>query len=170
MDRIDQPLVGHWNAGGGRRMTAIEIARSVPAWVWRRTAHFSRFIAVGAAGLAVNQTTFWLLEGHMHYLMAAALATIASTTFNFTFIEAWVFRGRSRRGVGGLTRRFAAYGGVNSAALVFRLPLLYVLVSWIGMSSVWGNLITLMALTLVRFTVSDRVIWPSRQTIPAEAQ
>ena len=170
MDRFYQPLVGHRSASGGSRMTAIEIARSLPARAWRRTAHFSRFTAVGAAGLAVNQAAFWLLEGHLHYLIAAALATIASTTFNFTFIETWVFRGRSRRGVGGLSRRFAAYGGVNSAALLFRLPLLYVLVSWIGMSSVWGNLITLVALTLVRFTVSDRLIWPSRQTIPAEAQ
>jgi putative flippase GtrA len=151
-------------------MTAIGTARGLASRAWRRTAHFSRFTAVGAAGLAVNQAAFWLLEGHMHYLVAAALATIVSTTFNFTFIETWVFRGRTRRGVGGLTRRFAAYGGINSAALLFRLPLLYVLVSWIGMSSAWANLITLVALTLVRFTVSDRLIWPSRQTIPAEAQ
>jgi dolichol-phosphate mannosyltransferase len=151
-------------------VTATTIARSLVERAWARTAHFSRFTAVGAAGLAVNQAAFWLLEDHMHYLVAAALATIASTTFNFTFIEAWVFRGRSRPGIGGLTRRFAAYGGVNSAALLFRLPLLYVLVSWLGMSSVWGNLLTLVALTLVRFTVSDRLIWPSRQTIPAEAQ
>jgi len=73
-------------------VTATTIARSLVERAWVRTAHFSRFTAVGAAGLAVNQAAFWLLEGHMHYLLAAALATIASTTFNFTFIEAWVFR------------------------------------------------------------------------------
>jgi putative flippase GtrA len=144
----------------------------VPAATRGHVVHFSRFTAVGAAGLAVNQALFWLITSvePKHYLVAAVVATIGSTTFNFAGIESWVFRGRRQPGFGGLARRYAAYGGVNGAALLFRLPLLYVLVQWIHMPSLWGNLLTLVALTLVRFAVSDRLIWPGKQTISAEAQ
>jgi putative flippase GtrA len=139
---------------------------------WKRMAHFSRFTAVGAAGLAVNQALLWVLvsDAGLQYLLGAALATMGSTTFNFAGIECWVYRGRSRPGVGGLARRFAAYGAVNGAALLFRLPLLFVLTSGLHIHYLLGNLITLAALTLARFALSDRLIWPGKQTIQAEAQ
>lgn len=176
MDRFDQPLGRHRSGFGGGSVRAAEAmsgwAGKVPAATRGRVVHFSRFTAVGAAGLAVNQGLFWLITSvaPQHYLVAAVVATIGSTTFNFAGIELWVFRGRRQPGVGGLARRFAAYGGVNTAALLFRLPLLYVLVQWLHMPSLWGNLLTLVMLTLVRFAVSDRLIWPGKQTIPAEAQ
>jgi putative flippase GtrA len=138
---------------------------------WAKAAHFSRFTAVGALGLIVNQGLFSLLASAApsQYLLAAALATLGSTTFNFAGIEAWVFRGRSRPGFGGLARRFAAYGAVNGVALLVRLPLLYVATSALHGNYLLANLITLAALTLARFALSDRLIWPGRQTIPAEA-
>ena len=143
------------------------------ARVWTRIAHFSRFTAVGAAGIVVNQALLWVLvsgAGMQNVLAAAALATVGSSTFNFVGTESWVFRGRSRPGVGGLTRRFAAYGAVNGAALIVRLPLLYVLTSGLHIHYLWGNLISIGVLTVARFALSDRLIWPRRHTIPAEAQ
>ncbi|HEY8634217.1 MAG TPA: GtrA family protein [Candidatus Dormibacteraeota bacterium] len=138
---------------------------------WAKAAHFSRFTAVGAAGLIVNQGLFSLMasQAPTQYLLAAALATVGSTTFNFAGIEAWVFRGRSRPGFGGLARRFAAYGAVNGVALLVRLPLLFLVTSALGGNYLLANLITLAALTFARFALSDRLIWPGRRTIPAEA-
>ena len=176
MDRFEQPLGRHRSGFGGGSVRAAEVmsgwAGRVPAATRVRVVHFSRFTAVGAAGLAVNQGLFWLITSVVpqHYLVAAVVATIGSTTFNFAGIESWVFRGRRQPGFGALARRYAAYGGVNSVALLFRLPLLYVLVQWLHMSSLWGNLLTLVLLTLVRFAISDRLIWSGKQTIPAEAQ
>jgi putative flippase GtrA len=143
------------------------------ARVWARIAHLSRFTAVGAAGIVVNQGLLWLLvsgAGMQNLLGAAALSTVGSSTFNFVGTESWVFRGRSRPGLGGLARRFAAYGAVNGAALLVRLPLLYVLTSGLHIHYLWGNLISIGVLTLARFALSDRLIWPRRHTIPAEAQ
>jgi putative flippase GtrA len=136
-----------------------------------RVAHFSRFTAVGAAGLVVNQGLFWLLasEAHVNYLVAAVLATLGSTTFNFAGIESWVFRGRGRPGGSGVARRFIAYAGVNGASLVLRLPALALITFALHGNYVWANLITLAALTVARFALSDRLIWPGRQAIQVEA-
>lgn len=137
-----------------------------------KVAHFSRFTAVGAAGLVVNQGLFWLLasEAHVNYLVAAVLATVGSTTFNFAGIEAWVFRGRTRRGGTGLARRFVAYAGINGASLVLRLPALALITFALHDNYFWANLITLAALTVARFALSDRLIWPGQQVIRVEAQ
>ena len=139
-----------------------------------RIAHLSRFTAVGAAGIVVNQGLLWLLVlamGTQNLLGAAALATVGSSTFNFVGTESWVFRGRSRPGAGGVARRFAAFGAINGAALLVRLPLLYVLtLPGLHIHYLLANLISIGVLTLARFALSDRLIWPRTHTIPAEAQ
>jgi dolichol-phosphate mannosyltransferase len=147
-------------------------ARGWPGRAWSRRAHLSRFTAVGIAGLAVNQGLLWLLvsEGQLWYLLGAALATVGSTTFNFIGTESWVFRGRGRDGIPGLARRFAAYGAVNGGALIFRLPLLYALTEWARIHYLLGNLITFGALTLIRFAISDRLIWSGSRRTPAEVK
>jgi putative flippase GtrA len=137
-----------------------------------KVAHFSRFTAIGAAGLVVNQGLFWVLasEAHVNYLVAAVLATVGSTTFNFAGIESWVFRGRSRPGGAGVARRFVAYAGVNGGSLLLRLPALALVTFALHGNYFWANLITLAALTVVRFALSDRLIWPGGQAIRVEAQ
>ena len=144
----------------------------VPAATRGRVVHFSRFTAVGAAGLAVNQGLFWLMTSAapQHYLVAAVAATVGSTTFNFAGIEAWVFRGRRQPGRRAMAKRYLAYAAVNSTALLLRLPALYALTHLLQGNYLWANLITLVALTAARFALSDRLIWPGgKQTIPAEA-
>ena len=148
-------------------------------WAGRITAatrghmvHFSRFAAVGATGLGVNQGLFWLITSMApdHYLVAAVVATIGSTTFNFAGIESWVFRGRRQPGRRAMARRYLTYAAVNSTALLLRLPALYALTHLLQGNYLWANLITLVAFTVARFALSDRLIWPGgKQTIPAEA-
>ena len=147
-------------------------AGRVPAATRGRVVHFSRFTAVGAAGLAVNQGLFWLATSISpeHYLVAAVVATVGSTTFNFAGIETWVFRRRRQPGLRPMVRRYMAYAAINSAALLLRLPALYLLTNVLHHNYLLANLITLVALTVARFALSDRLIWPGKQTIPAEAQ
>jgi dolichol-phosphate mannosyltransferase len=153
-------------------MTTRERARGFLGQAWTRSAHLSRFTAVGIAGLAVNQLLLWLLvsEANVWYLLGAALATVGSTSFNFVGTESWVFRGRGHGGIPGLARRFAAYGAINGAALLVRLPLLYALTEWAHIHYLLGNLISIAALTLVRFAISDRLIWSGSRQIPAEVK
>jgi len=118
----------------------------------------SRFLVVGLLGILVNQTLLWILVevGRLHYLFATVLATQGSTGFNFIWVELWVFSGRTK---GNLLRRFFAFDALNSAALLLRLPLIFILTSGLHIHYLASNLITIGILTLGRFLISDGLIW-----------
>ena len=126
----------------------------------------SQFATVGALGLVVNQVLLWLLYDVLnihHLLLAAAIATQCSTTFNFIGTEAWVFGSRRVGGAAGIVKRFVVYDAVNSTALLVRLPLLQFLTAGFPhFNYLLANLITLVLLTLVRFVIADSVIWSNR--------
>lgn len=133
--------------------------------VVRKLVSGSQFATVGALGLVVNQVLLWLLVdvAHIgHLLLAAAIATQGSTTFNFIGTESWVYGSRRSGGAWGIARRFLAYDAINSVALIARLPLLQFLYAGLGMNYLVANLITLVALTLARFLIADTVIWSNR--------
>jgi putative flippase GtrA len=73
-----------------------------------------------------------------------------------------VFSGRRAGGTAGVVKRFLAYDAVNSTALIVRLPALQVLVVGLHVNPFVANLITLVALTLVRYALADSVIWSNR--------
>ena len=58
---------------------------------------------------------------------------------------------------------------MNNTALVLRIPLLYLLVTGIGVHHVIGNVASLLVLTLIRFGVADTYIW-ARAEAPAAYQ
>jgi dolichol-phosphate mannosyltransferase len=125
----------------------------------------SQFATVGALGLVVNQVLLWLLIDVLrvgHLLLAAAIATQGSTTFNFIGTESWVYGSRRVGGVMGVVRRFVAYDAINSTALLVRLPLLQVLTAGMRMNYLVANLLTLVLLTVLRFLIADSVIWSNR--------
>src|SRR3954454_23214891 len=122
----------------------------------------SRFVLfglVGVSGIVVNSLALWALHMNvlqLHYLDAAALATQVSTLWNFVLTDRVVFRSRRRQdgGWGRMWRFFL----MNNLALLLRLPLLAVLVH-IGLGVLWANLLTLVALFVVRYVISDRHIF-----------
>jgi dolichol-phosphate mannosyltransferase len=125
----------------------------------------SQFATVGALGLLVNQAILWFLVDVVqtgHLLISAVIATQASTTFNFIGTESWVFGSRRSGGALGVVRRFIVYDAINSSALVVRLPLLQVMTAGLHMNYLVANLISLVALTILRFLVADSVIWAKR--------
>ncbi len=128
------------------------------------TLQFARFLTVGLTGLLVNSLVLWLateLLG-LHYLVSAVLATEGSTLWNFALTELWVFSGmRARRG--GL-KRLLMFFLMNNAALAVRGPMIYVLTSVLGVYYLASNILSLVALTILRYAVADKWIWGRANT------
>jgi glycosyltransferase involved in cell wall biosynthesis len=119
---------------------------------------FSRFGLVGATGIVVNMALFAALHAiGLHYLLAAVLATQGSTLWLYLLTDRWVFAGRANRR--STRSRVVMYFGLNNAAFLLRGPLLILLIGGLGLDPLLGNLLSLLALTLVRFVAADSLIW-----------
>jgi dolichol-phosphate mannosyltransferase len=133
---------------------------------WPRLVIMARFAAVGASGIVVNQLVLWLwvAGARGHYLLGAVVATQASSTWNFCLTERWVFPAAGARRLGS---RFLLFLGMNNSTLLLRIPALALLTSFLGINYLVSNLLTLVVLFLLRFLVSDRLIWrPARPDFP----
>jgi putative flippase GtrA len=119
------------------------------------------FGLIGLSGIAVNTATLWVLYDvlGLHHLLGAALATQASTAWNFVLTDSLVYR-RQRHGA--RSGRAARFFVMNNLLLLARLPFLQILVS-AGVDVLVANVVTLVALFLVRFLLSDRVIYQRRE-------
>jgi len=124
----------------------------------RARARMVLFGLVGLSGIVVNSAALWLFHLHafqLHYLVAAALATQASTLWNFVLTDRLVFRTADKDGRWGRLWRFFL---LNNLALLLRLPLLAALVH-AGLGVLPANLVTLLAIFAVRYAISDRLIF-----------
>ena len=120
-----------------------------------------RFLIVGAFGILVNSVAmaaFTEVFG-IYYLVAAVLATQVSTFSNFSGTEWWVFGNRSEAQKGSRWRRLLGFFAMNNATLLLRGPFLAFLVSMLGMHYLVANLLSLVVFTILRFGLSDRLIW-----------
>jgi dolichol-phosphate mannosyltransferase len=126
-------------------------------------ARFGRFGVVGVSGLVVNTLLLAVLAGPLGigYIAAAILATQGSTLWNFNLTELWVFADRQHRR--SWSQRIGMFFLMNNAALPLRVPIIFVLTSALGMHYLVSNLVSLLALTLLRFAVADTVIWGKAQ-------
>lgn len=94
----------------------------------------------------------------VQYLAGAFLATQGSTTWNFVGTEWWAFRGRHSR-VSLPTRAVLFFAMNNLALLLVRVPVLWGLTSGLGVHYLLSNLVSLIVVVVVRFSLADRVIW-----------
>ncbi|WP_051745105.1 glycosyltransferase [Streptomyces yerevanensis] len=132
--------------------------RSGVAGGQRQLLRMAAFGAVGASGIVVNTAALWLFFEVLgvHHLVGAALATQFSTAWNFVLTDTVVYRKGQRQGTWyGRAGRFFA---MNNLLLVARLPLLQWLVV-AGTGVLAANALTLVGLFLLRFLISDRVIY-----------
>jgi dolichol-phosphate mannosyltransferase len=122
--------------------------------------HLARFLSVGASGVLVNSVLMALFAEAFafHYLASAVLATQGSTMWNFGLSETWVFRERRSR-PDRIWHRLAHFVLMNNMLLALRSPLLALGVTVFGVHYLWANLLSLFVVTLLRFAVSDRLIW-----------
>jgi len=143
-----------------RRQHLIRQIRQRPPTARERMAQLLRMVLfglVGVSGLAVNTGALWLFYERLgvHHLAGAALATQVSTTWNFFLVEGLVYRGTGNGTRGGRATRFVL---MNNLLMLARLPVFQVFV-WAGTQVLVANGITLAGLFLLRFLVSDRVIY-----------
>jgi dolichol-phosphate mannosyltransferase len=129
------------------------------------------FGLVGLSGVVVNTLVLWVFHHGLGRgeLVAAALATQASTVWNFGWTDLLVYRGEKR---GSRRSRAVRFWVMNNLLLLGRLPLIVVLLA-AGMDVLWANGLTLVLLFVVRFLVSDRVIYADQggaQDAPAGAR
>jgi glycosyltransferase involved in cell wall biosynthesis len=139
-----------------RRLLVLRLRTLLPG---SRTgiAKVAGFAAVGASGIVVNSAALWsLVRGaHSPVLLAAILATQASTVWNFVLTDTVVFRGPKRHR---LRRRFLGFAAINNALLVARLPVLAALLH-LHVHYLVANAATLLAVFAVRFVLSDRLLF-----------
>jgi dolichol-phosphate mannosyltransferase len=119
----------------------------------------SRFGLVGASGLVVNTVliAFFTEIVGLHFLVSAIVATQGSTLWNFALTEKWVFTRGDRKHT--LGWRAAMYFLVNNATLLVRGPMLIALVTVLSMNYLVANVVSLLALALLRYGLSDLWIW-----------
>jgi dolichol-phosphate mannosyltransferase len=157
------PFVFGERHAGESKASAREAARYARQ-LWRlrgRTfaGRFARFATVGASGLVVNTLLLaGLTEGlGIYYIFAAILATQGSTLWNYLLTEWWVFKSaRHRRRA---AQRAAMFFAVNNSALLLRVPLLWLLTTVGGIHYLVSNVLTVVVLLVVRFTLADTWIW-----------
>ncbi len=100
---------------------------------------------------------FWTGVLHVHYLLGAGLATQASTLWNFIFTEFWVFS--DRRTKQGRLSRLIRFFIMNNLALAARGPMLYVLTSLLAIHYLISNILSLVLMTVIRYSLASGWIW-----------
>jgi dolichol-phosphate mannosyltransferase len=137
----------------------MRLARSLVRLSLGSNRRLARFLLVGATGFLVNNAVMALLTeaAGLYYLLSAVAATGVTTLWNFSLTERWVFGDRSRPEV--RTRRFGAYALLSAAGLAARAPLLFLLTSVLGLHYLISNVLTIGALTGVRYALAARWIW-----------
>ena len=135
----------------------------------QRFRHLVPFALVGLSGLLVNSAILALATRAFGLRMltpSTALATAGSTVWNFTLTEVWVFRDRRRPG---WIRRLVLFFIMNNAALLLRVPIINELTFGLGVHYLISNVLSIGAVTLVRYLFSDALIWRStRKREPAQ--
>lgn len=141
-----------------RHFARLECSRlaalATSAWAERAIA----FGAVGTSGLVINSLVLAMLVqwGGLAYVVAAVLATQASSSWNWLGSELVVFRGAKPRS---LLARFWRSMLLNNGALVVRVPILAALVELLGMNYLVANAVTLVGVFALRFLFHDRWIY-----------
>lgn len=154
---------------GQSKASGVEVARYLSLlWSLRvgdNGTQFVKFATVGLSGIVVNSlalavATDWL---GIYYLLSAALATVASTVWNFALTEWWVF-GKNQSG---MFKRFSMFFVMNNIALALRGPVIYGMTTGLGVHYVISNLVSLGLLTVARFFLADAWIWGKSKKTPA---
>ncbi|HEX7498281.1 MAG TPA: glycosyltransferase family 39 protein [Candidatus Limnocylindrales bacterium] len=137
----------------------VQMLKGTEARIPPRLITVARFLLVGLSGIAVNEVVYIGLVEKLAvwFVLAAILSTQVSTTWNFLGNEVWTFSGR--RFAGPVVVRYLAYSGVNNSLLLLRVPMLFLMADFGHLTPGWSNLIALGVLFVVRFAVSDGLVW-----------
>ena len=164
----------------GQRFAGESKASAAEAWnyinlLWTMrfgegSVRFIGFALVGVSGILVNSLVLFLAteQIHLYYLISAAIATIASTVWNFSLTEAFVYRSKNQ--AQGRAKRLGLFFVMNVLALGLRAPIMYVLTTLLGVYYVVSNLASLVIMTVLRFLLADNIIWGQKSPQPSDSK
>ncbi len=122
------------------------------------------FSLVGMVGMVIQLLVLsWLLAEGLHYLTATVLAVEAAVLNNFLWHERWTWRERTQLRSRTLSRllRFNLTVGVLSIAQ--NVVLMKILVGFLAIHVLAGNLISITICGFANFLLSDRLVFPMSQ-------
>lgn len=130
----------------------------------------AKFLSVGVTGIVVNILALLMLTELLgfFYLVSVVLATQVSSLWNFGLTESWVFA--SRRRTAGLGARMLKFLGINNLALLARGPIIVVMTSLLSIHYALSVLVSLLALALLRYVISDSWIWKRDAVLATKRQ
>jgi dolichol-phosphate mannosyltransferase len=125
---------------------------------------FTRFAAVGASGVLVNNGVLYLAveRVHLYPVAAAVLATETAILSNFTLNDRWTFRDikNSRKWLG----RLAHYNAVVLGGLVIAVLTLFALTSWLHVHYLIANLVGIAAGTAWNYCMNLTITWRQKDS------
>ncbi len=116
------------------------------------------FGSVGLTGFLPNLAVLWLLTHAfgVHYTTGTLVATQVAILWNFILIDLFIFHGRRRWRWRG---RLMSFVLLNNVDLLFRVPLLIVLVEYAALGVLSGTIVTVLIAFAFRFVIPERVIY-----------
>src|SRR5215217_7261802 len=163
---------GHRNAGESKASLSetIKFFRGLYRLRMAGNANFVRFLLVGVSGLVVNSLALYAFTelASLPILISAAIATQVSTLWNFGLTETWVFGKRETERP--FLQRLVGFLLVNNLLLVVRGPIMTLLVDRGGVHYLVANLVSLFAMTVLRYLLADKWIWNKDKTNTTEEE
>ncbi len=157
---------GHRNAGESKASIkeTVKFFRGLYRLRMAGKTNFLKFLLVGISGLVVNSAALLAFTelAAIHYVVSAALATQVSTLWNFGLTETWVFGKRETERP--FLQRLVSFLLVNNLLLVVRGPIITLLVDRGGVHYLLANLVSLFAMTVLRYLLADKWIWNKDKT------
>jgi dolichol-phosphate mannosyltransferase len=169
--KVEVPFHFGQRFAGQSKASAAEVFKYLNLlWTLRfgeESLRFIGFALVGMSGILVNSLVLFLgtEEFHIYYLLSAGIATVASTLWNFSLAEAWVYRSQNQ--AQGRLKRLSLFFVMNTLALALRTPMIYLLTTIFGIYYVISNLASLAILTVLRFALADNLIWEQKSSSAA---
>src|ERR1043165_7314347 len=161
---------GHRNAGESKASVkeTIKFFQGLYRLRMAGNANFVRFLLVGVSGLVVNSLALYAFTElvRLPILISAAIATQASTLWNFGLTETWVFGKRETERP--FLQRLVSFLLINNLLLLLRGPIIAVMVGRLNVHYLIANLASLFVMTLLRYLLADKWIWnhDNKQTTP----
>jgi putative flippase GtrA len=148
---------------GALRVRAREVRAMLAS---RRLIQFS---FVGATGVGVNTAVLYLLvqAGHLHYMVAAAIASEVAIISNFNFNDQWTFRDVGSRL--SWLERLLRYNAIAVGGILVTLAVLAALTLTLGMPYLVANLFAIAAATIWNYLASSSFAWHARHSTSSSA-
>lgn len=168
---VEVPFVFGERFAGESKATLAEGFRFLRQVAFLRFGRIFGFGMVGGVGAVLNLLIMGVLVAlGVHYLLAAVVAAEITILTNFAMQERLVFR-VYREGAGTLRRRFLHSFCFNNVDAAVRLPILWLLVEFAGISSLSAQAGTLVGAFLLRYLYHSHVVYresaPQPDPVPA---